>query len=330
MPSNSPQPLSIPQSGVTPDFLQQYISQYNTAMTPGGAAPGMNNYLNSPNYQAQFGANAQQLAQQQGTVSPVANPGNIGNTSFNDFVNSAAYKTAYGNNASEDPLSRFQNDAGTQLALQQGQKALANLYSGKGLGASGTYAKGLTDYMYNQYGNFIGGQKDLYNNVNNTNIGIQNQNIGNQMNTNQFNAGIRQNNINNYQGIQSLLGSNFNNYQNQLAGLSNAGNTASNALGSASNQNSQNLISILSQLYGNTGSALGQYGMSTGSDIASILANLGIYQGNAYINTGAAMANNMLSGSQLGVQLANAQNASNAQTQNSLLQGYGAVNSLYR
>lgn len=297
---------------MTPEELQNYITQYNSAMTPGGSEPGMNNYLNSPNYQATYGSNANQLINNTATVAPLSQP----QLSFNDFVNNNdAYKVQYGNNNAASPLERFQNDPGMQMAIQAGLPMLANQYASKGLGASGAGAKGLTQYMYNNYNDFIGNQGALYNQERNSNMAL-----------NQFNAGIAQNNIQNRFSMQDRLSGNFNNYQGQLANAASLGAQASGQLGQSANTNSQNLVSLLAQLYGQTGQNLSQNNMSVGSDITSLLANLGVFQGNAYLNTGAGMANNMLAGSQLGAQLANAQNASNAQTQSSLLKGYGAMN----
>lgn len=307
---------------MTPDQLQQYINQYNTAMTPGGAAPGVANYQNTPGYQLQYGAAGQQNINntQNGFNNTWKNNTTLQGLlqqpqlSLPDFLNSDAYKVKYGNNTSQDPNTRFQNDAGIQQAIAAGMPMLANSYGAKGLGASGAAAKGISQYMYNNYLNFTGDQGNMYDKQLNDKYQQQQQNVGTYLNQQ-----------GNYQNQQNQLGQNFLGYQNQLAGVANMGNQAVNQLSGQYQQSGQNLSSLLAQLYAGTGSGISGGYLEMGNNIASLLANLGVNQGNMYIGTGAGMSGNILAGSQLGAQLANAQNASNAQTQNSLMAGQGAL-----
>lgn len=345
VPANQINPTTTPpvltSGSIDPSMLSQYMSQYNTANTPGGAAQGTSNYQNSPAYNMQFGAGAQQMwnsspvstmtsAPQQ--VSNVANQSQP-NLSLNDYLNSDAYKVQYGTSAaaqSTDPNVRFQNDPGIQAAIAAGMPSIANSYGAKGLGASGTAADAVAQYMYNNYTGFTQNQANLYN------TGLQNVTANQTANTgiNQFNAGVQQNNINNqqayqqqqvnnYTGQQNLLGNSFNTYQNQLAGLANNG--ASSSMANMSNTNSQQLASLLAQLQSQTGTSMSNNGLGVSQNISQLLANNGVLQSGLLMNTGAAMSNNQLQGSLLGAQLANVQNQSNAQTASSGLGGLGAM-----
>lgn len=226
---------------MTADQLNQYVQQYGSAMTPSNGNQGLNEFLNSSQYQLMYGN------------SPSAQ--------------------------STDPNVRFQNDPGVQNAIQAGLPALQAQYAQKGLGASGAAANGLSQNMYNNYNSFIGTQ-----------------------------------------------GSAMTNYQNQLAALAGTGQSAANNAASATNTDQTGLASLIAQLNSTTGTQSAQSTLGSSENIATLLANLGVNQSNAFLNTGAAMSNNMLAGSQLGAQLANAAQQSAAQTKSSALQGQGALN----
>lgn len=234
---------------MNPTQLQQYIEAYQNAspssiaMTPGGAQSGLTSFFNTPAAQMAYGKGPDELA--------AANMYN--------------------------PAIAFATDPGVQLAIQAGLPAIQNNYAARGLGASGAAAEGLSQYMYNNYNNYVGTQEGL-----------------------------------------------FNNYQNQLANLANMG--ANNTGGAQAYASGQNLASLLGQANLSTGSQIANANLNTGSNISSLLSNLGSLEASGYLNTGAAMANNMMQGSLLGVQLNNTNQASASQSANSLLSGQGAMN----
>lgn len=100
----------------------------------------------------------------------------------NQFMNTPGYQLQYGDSLfskSMDPSQRFMADPGTQMAIQAGMQPLMNNYAGRGLGQSGALAQGLSQYMYNNYGNFVGGQSNAFKNYQDqlmalTNLGTQN------------------------------------------------------------------------------------------------------------------------------------------------------------
>jgi len=402
--SGSPNPQSLPPAG---NFQSNYLPN------PPGAPPSLNfhdPYLaQTPGLGAQYNNLLGQGAGANWNNNPLSSLFQNKNQSEDAFFNSDPYKLQYGDNNSADPYDRFKNDKGVQAAIQAALPMLANSYSVKGLGASGPAAKGMADYMYGKYNDYMNQQQNLYQNEYQKNAANNQQNLGTYLNQqgalnslfgsnfNQqlqradfnsnldlakagmdlqryglmadtglnygnaaFNQDLAKNQLNlqryglmadtglNYantafnqnlaranmyqQERNNLLGL-FSNYQNQLAGLAGQGGNAAGQLGQGAFSSGQNLGSLLAGLYGQTGGALGGNEMGAGNNIMELLANLGYFGGNAYLNTGAAMSNNMLQGSLLGAQLANAQNGSNAGTLNSLLGGIGAmngVNQIYR
>lgn len=100
------------------------------------------------------------------------------NSPIADFMHSGNYQVAYGQNYNDNPLARFQNDPGIQMALQEGTRQLANNYSAKGLGASGAAASGLSQFLYNNYSNFTNNQSNLFNNYQNQLSGLANMGMG--------------------------------------------------------------------------------------------------------------------------------------------------------
>lgn len=287
---------------MTPEELQDYITQYNSAMTPGGAATAVSSFQNSGNYANQFGSGFNQYW----NSSPLQQLTQTPSVKLEDFLKSDAYRVQYGDNQSTDPNQRFQNDPGVQMAIKAGMPALANSYGAKGLGASGPAANGVAQYMYNNYLNFTGKQGDLYNQEYNKAATSQQQQAAT------------------YLQQQQLMGNTFQNYQNQLAALGGQGAQTSNQQAQNQYQSGQNLANLLAQLNQNTGNISAQSQLSVNELISQLLANQGVLNANGYLGTGAAMSGNILAGSQLGAQLANAQNKSNAGTTNSLLAGQGA------
>lgn len=287
--------------------LLDYIGQYNTAMTPANGNLGVSNFQSSPNYQTQFG-NAMNQTWQQSPLSTMLQQPQL---SVNDFLNSDAYKVQYGNNTNVDPNQRFLNDPGLQAAIASQMPKIQANYAARGLGDSGAAAKGLTDYMYKNYTDYTGKQGQLYDTEYNKKLNTQGANVAGFLNQ------------------QQMVGNNFNNYQNQLANAAGMGQAASNQIGNNAMTSSQQLMQLLSQGFLGTGQNLAQTGLSSAENIASLFANQGVLNANLFQGTGAAMSQNMMQGSQLGAQLQNAQNRSNAQTQNSMFAGQGAQNSLY-
>lgn len=274
-------------------------SPTNPPITAGGTNPGLNNYINSPGYQLQFGLGS--------AMSWLTNPVSIMSQqhqlSLPSFLNSDAYKVQYGENQAANPYDRFKNDPGVQGALAEGTRQLSNAYAAKGLGASGAAAAGLSQFLMQNYNDFTKNQGQLYETE--YNRGLQGQLLG----------------LNAYQTQQALLGQDFRNYQNNLAGLGQAGMGFANQLGQNYLNTGGQLGNFLGQGYQNIGSLLGQWGLGTSGDIASLLAQLGYWNGNNLIGLGGAISNNMFQGSQLGAQLQNQINAS---------QPYGLSGGLFR
>ncbi len=111
--------------------------------------------------------------------------------------------------------------------------------------------------------------------------------------------------------------------QNQLANLAQFGASTSGS------QNAFNQGMNLSNLIGsgilNGGLASSGNFMATGQDIASLLANQGVLNANAYLNTGAAKASGVLSQASLDAQMGSANANAQNQGANSLFAGGGAM-----
>lgn len=115
---------------------------------------------------------------------------------------------------------------------------------------------------------------------------------------------------NNYLSNQESL---FSNYQNQLNALMGVGVSTSGA--TTANSNAQNLANT---------TASGT--LSTGDNISQLYANQGIYNGNAYLGTSAAQANNLYNGMGFLAQVNQNAIASNNGQQASLFNGLGQAN----
>lgn len=128
------------------------------------------------------------------------------------------------------------------------------------------------------------------------------------------------NNYNNYTGGMTQ---NLNNYNNQLSNLvSNGINTsgASNAFNAGQNQ-----ANIAAQGNLSTGQNISNATQNTGQNISQLLGNQGVLNASAYLNTGAAQANNLFQGMSLLSQLnANANASANGQ-QAGMFGGMGAA-----
>lgn len=293
-----------------PQQLQQYIAQFNNAMTAGGAAGAVNQFQGSGNYDTLFGQGMARAWANGPLQTALQQP----QVSLPQFFNSSAYQLAYGNNpsaSSMDPNERFQNDPGVQAAIRAGAPLIANSYGQQGLGASGRAANGVAQYMYNNYNNFLQNQESLYQNEYQKGLTEQQQAVGTYLNQ------------------QQLMGNAFTNYQNQLAqlGTQNGTNLTTQQ---AQNQftGGQNLAQLLANLNQSTGGALASGQLSTSAIISQLLANQGVLNANAFLGTGAAQSNNVLAGSQLGAQLGGASGlfqAPNAAQTNSLLNGANSV-----
>lgn len=198
---------------------------------------------------------------------------------LNSFTNSPMFQLMYGNNTNADPSQRFLNDPGTQLAVQQGMVPLQQSLAARGLGQSGAAARSMADYMYGQYGNYIGQQGNALNNYQNT--------------------------------VNSLFG----NYQNQLSGMSQMGMQSSGANNAfAAGQNQANTIA--------------QGNLQTGSNVSSLFGNQGVYNANAYLNTGAAQANNLFNGAGMLAQVNQNAIAGQNSQQASLFGGMGQASGM--
>ncbi len=328
---------------MTPQELKDYIQQYGSAMTPGGAASGTSQFMNSPGYNMQFGPastaswitnpvaymlDKPELSTEEFKNTPAYGMSNLDyNLPLNSFLNSDAYKLAYGNNNSLDPNQRFQNDQGVQMAIKAGMPLLANSYASKGLGMSSPAANAVSQYMYNNYLDFNRGQSSLYNQeyskgyANKIDTVKKDLDLYNQ----EYNklTAAQQQQIATYLNQQGVMGQNFSNYQDRLMGLAGQGAAASNQLSNNSFNAGNNLANLLFQGNMATGTNSAQIGTSSAAILAELLANQGVLNANALIGTGAAKANNMLAGSQLGAQIANAQNRTNAGNQTASMGGIG-------
>lgn len=290
---------------MTPQELQAYIAQYNTALTASGAGPAVNQYQQSGNYDTVFGQ-GMQTAWNNSPLQPALQSPQV---PLNQFFNSDVYRLNYGDSAlskSFNPTERFENDPGVQKAIQAGMPLLANSYSQKGLGASGPAAKGLADFMYSNYGSFMNNQNNIYQSEYQKAATEQQQAIGTYLNQ------------------QQLQSNTFTNYQNQLAALSAQGVDITKGQSSNQFNAGQNLAQLLAQIQASTGGALSGNTMAANEILSQLLANQGVLNANAYVGLGSAMSQNIYNGSALGAQLGNAQNRSNAGTTNSLLGGIGA------
>lgn len=259
---------------------KQYLAQqaFNTANQQ--YQTQQNNYNQYQNFLQQSGYNPNASTNvNSGTATNPANP----QGALQSFLNSPQYQLMFGNNAAQqyaqngsfNPQQAFQQDPGTQFAIQQGLKDLQQQGAAKGLLESGPmqqnllkYAQGMEDQQYQRF--------------------LQNQN------------------------------SVFQNYQGQLAQMSNLGSGLTGANTAAS-------------LYSNLGNQLGQYNygtgnniaganLSTSNDIASLLANQGVLNANAYLSTGAAQAQGLMANAGMNAQI-NAMNQAN--------QGYMNAGSLF-
>jgi hypothetical protein len=221
---------------------QDQINQYNTLF---------NQISNNPSAQ--------------GALSMTAGGSQQGMSSF---MNTPAYALAYGNNTAANPAQRFAQDYGTQMSVYNGQQALSNQFAGQGLGSSGALAQGLSQNMYNNYGNYITGQESMFGNYQN-----QLANLA-QFGSTQTGA------------TQAVSAG------NTLAGLQSA---AGNAIGSAD----LNTGSNISQLLANEGSFLAGSTLNTGAAEAN-----NVYNGNVLsegilanmMNANASTASSALSG----------------------------------
>lgn len=96
-----------------------------------------------------------------------------------------------------------------------------------------------------------------------------------------------------YQTWLGQQGNLYNSYQDRLNGLSQFGSTQTGG------QQSYDQGNILGQLLGGynqqTGQGIAAGNLSTGENISSILGNQGVYNANAYLNTGAAQAQTLMS-----------------------------------
>lgn len=252
-----------------------------------------------------------QGAQTSWNTNPLNNLIQAPNISVQDFMHSAPYQLQYGDNQALDPSQRFLNDPGVQMAIKAGTNDLQNAYSSKGLGASGAASAGLTQAMYKNYNDFTNQQQTLYG----TQYDRQNE--------------FLQNKAAGFLNQQNLTNSIYSNYQNQLGQIANLGSQTATGMGNMANSNQQNLSSIISQMTSNAGQQAGVWTTQAGQNAAQMLVNMGIFDANTWASVGAAMSNNMMSGSQLGAQLANAQNQSNSNSMSSMLQGNGAMNGAY-
>lgn len=179
-----------------PTLLSQYINAYQNsnvtpiAMTSGGANQGLTNFFNSPAAQQAYGS---------GPATQIAATGQY------------------------NPAVAFAMDPGVQLAIQAGQPMLADQYAAKGLGASGTAAAGLSQYMYNNYNNYVGTQSNLFNNYQN-----QLSNLAQFGSTQTGGAQANQN----QQNLSSLLANIYSSQGNQLSNsYQNTGSNIAQLLG---------------------------------------------------------------------------------------------------
>lgn len=319
-PIESGDPLPPPelrkQIGTIDPYAKDYLQQKQTMIDkyygrspsapqgPSTTAP--KSFQDLPMYNLVMGQGAQQSWNSNPLNSMLRNP----NLPMFGFMAGTPYRLQYGNNFSQDPAERFKNDPGLQMAINEGTRGLRNAYASKGLGASGAAAAGLTDYMYKNYTDYTQGQQDLY------------QREWQKL------ADLQGNRVAGYINQQNLLSNIYGRYQDQLGNLAGTGMNISNQMGNMGNQMGSGIGSLFGQWNIGAGQQLGNWGMGAGGNIAELLANAGIFDANIWAALGAGMSNNMMQGSLLGAQLANAQNASNAQSLSSMFQGMGAFRGL--
>lgn len=209
-----------------------------------------------------------------------------------NFLNSPEYALLYGQQNAAQQAANMQNGTYNPItAFQQDPGFQFNLSQALAQTQNASAAKGLL--------NSGSTQNALLNQAS----GLQNQ---------QYQTWLgQQNNL-------------FNNYQNQLANLSNLGANASNQQASQVNNNSNLLAQLLSNANLSTGQGISNANLGTGQTIAQLLANQGVLNAGAYLNTGAAQANNLFQGANLQTQINANNSASAAGTQGS----YNNLNSL--
>lgn len=274
---------------LTDDELNAYITEYNNptpeAMTQGGG----------------YAASDQAALLNNQALNYINSPqfGMIQN-SLPAFMDSGQYQLAYGNNRLANPADRFAADPGVQKAIEAGMGPLQAALASRGLGASGAASKAVGDYMYNHYNDFIGNQVNMMNNYQNTNLSQMAQDYAN-----------RSSSLQGYQGnLMNLLGMGNQASTNQANNAMTSSNLIANLIAQAQMQGGTNLSNLYQNIAGNLG---------------SIYTGLGSNRANVWLGTTAAQANNILQGSILGSQIAGAQNASNAGSMSSMLQGQGAA-----
>ena len=131
------------------------------------------------------------------------------------------------------------------------------------------------------------------------------------------------NNYNSYTGGQNTM---FNNYQTQLGQLASLGSSTASNLGSQAATAGSTIGTGTSANDINTVSQAATATQNTGSNIAGLLGNQGVLDASAYLNTGAAQANNLFNGASLQSQINSSNQASNNATQNSMLNAQGSQN----
>jgi hypothetical protein len=326
-------------SNLIDQLIQAINNPSNTGQPQMTAAPGANNttglqpFLNSPMYQALYGNKMAQQAQQTGNFDPTnalfntsgyqALYGNRDATQslngqynpMGSLLNSANYQAMFGGNAANsfnqtgqfDPTQAFREDPGFQFMQEQTANDLQRHGAAKGILESGPMQVELQRQLQNnqnlQYQTFLNQQN-----------GLLNQQQANTMGLNQQN--------------QSQMGGLYQSYQQQLAALMGMGsqNTGANQY----YQNGQALGPLLGQFNQQTGQLIGQGQIGAGNNISEILANQGIYNGNAYLNTGAAIANQMTNYAGMNAQINNNNQQSAAQQYSSQLAGQGYQNGISR
>ena len=114
----------------------------------------------------------------------------------------------------------------------------------------------------------------------------------------------------NYLSTQNSL---FNNYQNQLSGLAQLGAQTNGA--NQANANGNLLAQLLSGANLSTGQNLANAALNVGENAGTLYGNQGVLGAGAYLNTGAAMSNNLFQGASLASQISNANAATQAGNQ---------------
>lgn len=155
---------ALGNSGVQ-QALQQYLGQqqYNTQNSAYQSELGTYNNLYNQANQSVTGAGFQNVGAYENALnSPAtANQGGIAGapaatSGLAQYANSPQAQLLYGANAQNmgNPATMFQNDAGTQMALQQQNNALNNQYAQKGLVQSGAESTGLSQNLYSNYNTY--------------------------------------------------------------------------------------------------------------------------------------------------------------------------------